>query len=433
MNTSKTRTPWHRRLPGVGWAAIIATLYSLLTLAASAWSSGFPGPVTAEGLVKPAVVALVVLAAFLLLVRWPVAAFCVVAAAIFQLRFLPNLWGYGVEMLLIPAGYHLGRRTRPRTAALLALAATVVGMAASAVQFRHDLLGSSVEGAPPVSENVHYTAAVMLGFLTGHITSVLLPVLGGMIVRKQVAQAELIERRAAEERAAHDAATVAALRADRERMARELHDLAAHHSTAAVINAKAARKLGASDPARVPELMDEVVVETQAAQTSLRQMVRVLHDPDDAVPFQPQPTLAEIPAAVAHARRVNSDVVLEMDLPEDLAVAESTALAAWRIVQESLTNAHRYAPGAPLTVRVERDDDLLVVEVVNGRSSQLVDDAGLGMGQGIAGMRQRAELLGGFLEAGPHGRGWRVLAELPLQPDVDEADPQWHQPVGGAR
>ncbi|MDN5564759.1 MAG: sensor histidine kinase, partial [Luteococcus sp.] len=95
-------------------------------------------------------------------------------------------------------------------------------------------------------------------------------------------------------------------------------------------------------------------------------------------------------------------------------------LAAVRIVQESLTNTHRHAPGAPVTVSVERDGDWLLVEVANGRSSRLVDDAGLGMGQGIAGMRQRADLLGGSLEAGPHGRGWQVSAELPLNP-VEES------------
>lgn len=432
MNTSPIRTPLLRRLPGVSWAAIIATAYSLLTLAASVWSAGQPEGYSAGWVLQHCAVALVLLAAFLVLQRWPVVAFIVVAVAIYQLRLLPDFWGYGAEMILIPAGYHLGRRASTRTAVLLAIVATLLGVGSDAIEYRHQMLASPVEGIES-SAQMHYTAAVLLGFLTGAVNQLLLPVLGGMIVRRELRQAEQIQRRAANERAEAAAATVAALRADRERMARELHDLAAHHSTAAVINAKAARKLGGTNPARVPELMDEVVTETQAAQSSLRQMVRVLHDPDDAVPFQPQPTLAEIPTAIAHARRLNPDIVLESDLPEDLVVAESTALATWRIVQESLTNAHRYAPGAPVTVRLDCDDDLLVVEVVNGRSSQLVDDPGLGMGQGIAGMRQRAELLGGMVEAGPHGRGWRVLAELPLQPDVDEADPQWHHPEGGAQ
>ncbi|MEL4505116.1 histidine kinase [Luteococcus sp. H138] len=410
------------KLPGVGWAAIVATLYSLLTLAASMWSAGYPEGRSLGWVLQHCAVALVLLVAFLALVRWPVVAFIVMTVALYQLRLLPDYWGYGAELILIPAGYHLGRRASTRTAVLLAIGATLLGVGSSAIQYRHQLttLDGYVEGAPMPAE-MRYTAAMLLGFLTNTVNQLLLPVLGGLIVRKQVAQAERIERQAADERTAAAAATVAALRADRERMARELHDLAAHHSTAAVINAKAARKLGASDPAQLPQLIDEVVTETQAAQESLRQMVRVLHDPDDAVPFQPQPTLAEIPAAVEHARRLNPDVVLEMDVPSQSRVSESTALAVWRIVQESLTNAHRYAPGAPVTVRVEVDDDLLVTEVVNGRSSRLVDDAGLGMGQGIAGMRQRADLLGGFLEAGPHGRGWRVLAELPLQPDVPGA------------
>ncbi|MGO4955929.1 sensor histidine kinase [Luteococcus sp. Sow4_B9] len=388
MNTAPLPSPWWRRIPGVCWAAVIAALYGLLTLGATGWGAGFPDVLDRASLARHTLACLVVLAAFLALVRWPVAAFLVVAVAVFQLRFMPGLLDFAPSSLLIPAGYHLGRRTRTRTAAALALLATIVGVAASAVQYGNQLTDIGVDQAT-LPEGMHYTASTVLTFITGHVQDVLLPVLAGIIVRRQVAQAEAIEARAARERAA-------------------------------VITAKAARKVNADDSATAGELIDDVVTETQAAQSSLRQMVRVLHDPDDVVPLHPQPRLGEIDALVQRARQINPDIVLEGDDPDGIPASDSTALAAVRIVQESLTNAHRHAPGAPVTVRLERDGDWLAVEVVNGRSSRLVDDTGLGMRQGIEGMTQRARLLGGSLEAGPHGRGWRVAAELPLHPvEVD--------------
>ncbi|ROR53840.1 signal transduction histidine kinase [Luteococcus japonicus] len=408
-----------RRVPGIAWAAVIAACYGLVTMAATAWSSGFPDPLDLRSLGEAALVAVVVLTAFLALMRWPVACFLVVCVAVFQLRFMNLPVGFGVETMLIPAGYHLGRRTRTWPAVILAMVATVVGVAASAVQYRTQLTATGMDGVT-MPQDMHYSASIILGFFTGHLHDVLLPVLAGIVVKRQLVRAEAVQARAVEARAEADAALVAALRADRERLARELHDLAAHHSTAAVITAKAARKVNAQDPATAGNLIDDVVTETQAAQSSLRQMVRVLHDPDDGVPLHPQPRLDEITALVGRARQINPDIVLEAGDLTGIPASDSTALAAVRIVQESLTNTHRHAPGAPVTVSVERDGDWLLVEVVNGRSSRLVDDAGLGMGQGIAGMRQRAGLLGGNLEAGPHGRGWRVSAELPLNP-VEES------------
>lgn len=76
----------------------------------------------------------------------------------------------------------------------------------------------------------------------------------------------------------------------------------------------------------------------------------------------------------------------------------------------------RYTPGAPVTIFVGPVEDVLQVEVANGRATGLPEE-GLGTGHGIDGMRDRAELLGGTLESGPHLRGWRVLAELPLHPE----------------
>lgn len=201
-----------------------------------------------------------------------------------------------------------------------------------------------------------------------------------------------------------------AVRVDRERVAHELHDLAAHHTTAVVVTAKAARKVADAEPGLTPGLMDEIVDQAQGAQSSLRQMVDVLHNPDDAISRQPQPTLADLDALIEAARRLNPDIEIDAE-PVD--VSDSVALAAYRIVQESLTNCHRHAPGAPISVYVAPVADRLFVEVRNGRPRGPATDLG-GGGRGITGMRMRARLLGGTLQADPFLQGWRVEADLPL-------------------
>ncbi len=316
----------------------------------------------------------------------------------------------GLALMVVLVGYQLGRRSRWQVAVGLGLVMALLRTVNQAWVF------STVTGPTATGET---PPALLVNVVTFNTIAqfVLLPIGLGILVQHELREAGRARRALEDERADREQLITRTVRDDRQRMAHELHDLAAHHTTAVVINAKAARKLGASRPDLVPELMDEIVEESSGAQTSLRQMVRLLNDPDEA-PLQPQPTLAEIPALVEKSRSVNPDVVLEQ---VDVEVPPTVALAAHRIVQEALTNALRYAPGAPLTIFVGPVEDVLQVEVLNGRSTGLPEE-GLGTGNGIAGMRQRAELLGGSLVAGPHGNGWRVLAELPLDPnDPEEA------------
>ncbi|WP_433010804.1 sensor histidine kinase [Kribbella sp. CA-294648] len=226
-----------------------------------------------------------------------------------------------------------------------------------------------------------------------------------LAVRERAAQ----ELRDAEERRRSAAAV------ERRRLARELHDVSAHHLTSIVVSGGAAERL--SD--RRPELAEEALA--YAARTgretlvSLRRLVAVLgtghRDQDEPLGAR----IAELAEAFTRlGQQVRVDVRSEVYGP----VAE----AVFGIVRESLTNTLRYAPGAAVRVLVTREGDRIHLMVESGRPTG-IPSAGQGSGRGIAGMKDRAETLGGTLTAGPApDGGWRVEATLPSTPLVSHAN-----------
>lgn len=407
-----TRRPLRSLLSPIGWAAVLAWLWGIvaglvqMSVSSDIGRLAWPALPVATGL----------LLLFLTTQRWPVVCFLLLQAVMVGLSSRPDSWALLSGVLVTVASYHLGRRAPARVALALGVLVALFTAGAQVWAYRQMLDQSAAPGE--VATAVGSWGRIFLQSVPGQVTWTLLPVIAGAVVRHQLREAEQAVHAAEAATAEADRRLAEALRTDREGLARELHDLAAHHTTAAVIGAKAARKAGAHRPEAVGELIDGVVEQTQAAQSSLRQMVDVLRHPDEEVPLVPQPTLDEIPALVEHARRVNPDILLTLDADE---APPAVALAAYRIVQESLTNAHRHAPGAPVTIDIWQQERSLWVQVVNGASSMLLEDFE-GSGRGILGMRQRAELLGGGLEAGPHGRGWRVLAELGLDEPATVAD-----------
>jgi signal transduction histidine kinase len=201
---------------------------------------------------------------------------------------------------------------------------------------------------------------------------------------------------------------------ERARIAREMHDVVAHHMSMIAVQAETA-------PYRISGLTGQAEQEfaalSQAARealTDMRQLLRVLRNEDDVGERAPQPGLADMPALVDTARRAGADVALAMPSP-DGDVPPAVALTAYRIVQESLSNAGRHAPGAPVRIDIANGDGTVKVDVVNGPGGTAPADAnGAGQpGHGLAGMRERVALLGGRLHAGPSGGGFAVHAELP--------------------
>jgi signal transduction histidine kinase len=202
--------------------------------------------------------------------------------------------------------------------------------------------------------------------------------------------------------------------AERVRIARELHDVVAHSISMIGIQAAAAGVLLAEDPDAAAEALREIRQASRDGLRELRTILQVLRFGDSEPPAVPVPGVEAIGALVAAAVAAGTPTTLEVS--GDLgALPPEVALAAYRIVQESLTNVVRHAGGARTTVVVSREPGSLRVEVVDTGGRLGVGSAD-GTGSGLTGMRERACALGGSLEAGPRpDGGFAVLARLPAR------------------
>jgi signal transduction histidine kinase len=200
---------------------------------------------------------------------------------------------------------------------------------------------------------------------------------------------------------------------ERTRIARELHDVVAHRVSLMTVQAGAAKAVAAQDLADALQAMGAVEEAGRQALAELRHLLGVLRPESDLGGLGPQPGLADLPRLVEQIRGAGVDVALTKDgLPA--ALPARVDLFAYRIIQEALTNVLKHAgPGARTDVRLGADRTGIVVEVCDdGRGAGAVQ-GGTG-GHGLIGMRERALLLGGTLDAGPHqGGGFRVIAHLP--------------------
>lgn len=241
------------------------------------------------------------------------------------------------------------------------------------------------------------------------------PAAAGRLVAHQRAQnarlreltAQLVRERATAERAA--------VAEERSRIARELHDVLGHELTVIAVQADAAAAALAVAPERATAPVEAIRRSAAEALAEMRRTVGALRaDDEDGEDLRPQPGLADVPALVDRTRLAG--VAVELSLrPPPRPTHASVQLAAYRLVQEALTNAHRHAPGAPVSVRVAGDDTAVVVEVVNRPSVPAPRGAAESSGFGLVGMRERVRLLGGRLDAGPtDGGGYALTARLPI-------------------
>ncbi|MEU4423614.1 histidine kinase [Actinoplanes sp. NPDC024001] len=232
----------------------------------------------------------------------------------------------------------------------------------------------------------------------------------GRLRRRWNADRESAARRLAEaEQARREAAE-----AERRRLARELHDVTAHHLTSIVVNASTAQFLGDQRPELRAEALAFAARTGREALADLQRLVAVL-------PTEPAaPSLADL---ADDFRELGQVVTLEMPGSSD-GLTEAAAEVVHGIAREALTNTLRYAPGATVRVRLSHgaEGTELLVEDDGGSTPAT---SGLGSGRGLAGMRERAALLGGSVQAGPRvDRGWRVRAVLPPAAPVPRG-PGW--------
>ncbi|WP_432280551.1 sensor histidine kinase [Streptomyces luomodiensis] len=324
--------------------------------------------------------------------RWPVVCLALVTCgfALDQLRGYHSVAGTALPLALISAGSHLAHRRRT-TVVLLTVAYVPLAIALSR-------LGSG--GEPPE------------GFVTFYLVLALAWGAGAWLRSTRIAEAERRERVAAETRTA-----------ERTQIARELHDVVTHHVTAMVVQAEAARYLTAA-PERLEQSLTAVSDTGRRAITDLRHLLDLLNpdhgtgagaaetkEPKEAK--EPRtPAVGRVLTLVEQTRRAGQPV----DFTEEGTPPASTGsadLVAYRVVQEALTNALKYAHGSRTSVQVRHGEREITVEVsTDGTGSRSA--AAVGSGRGLTGLRERIDVLGGDFQAGSStDGGFTVRARIP--------------------
>ena len=225
---------------------------------------------------------------------------------------------------------------------------------------------------------------------------------GRAIRRRRTREDELIEER--------DEKARTAVAEERARIARELHDVVAHAISVIVLQARGARRALADEPETARGAVDAIEHTASQALTEMRRLLAMLRADDEAVGLAPQPSLAHLETLADQVREAGLPVELAFE-GEQRELPPGVDLAAFRIVQEALTNALKHAGPARARVVVRYGAEDVEVEIADDGAGAT---NGAGGGHGLAGMRERVSLYGGRLESGPStGGGFLVRARLP--------------------
>jgi signal transduction histidine kinase len=201
---------------------------------------------------------------------------------------------------------------------------------------------------------------------------------------------------------------------ERRQMAAEMHDVLAHRLSLLATYAGALQYRPDASPDQLARAAGVVRSGVHEALDELRQVITVLRDDSpDSAPDRPQPRLADVPELVHESEAAGLVVVLQLPAWDD-EPAGPVARAAYRVVQEGLTNARRHAPGSPVRVRLAREDGLLLVDVTNPVHAQPPPSPG--SGTGLVGLTERVQLAGGRLDHGVRAGTFTLHASLPWAP-----------------
>ena len=386
---------WWRRWRNSTARDVISALIVTAVLLAGSYGEAHPNqpfdkpPLTPKIPYTPDAAFLLVAAACLVLAlkrRYPVTVLGVSTAAVVAYSLLGYVNG---AVLLAPA------------IALFAVAQTVpVRRAlALAVATLAALLGATMAGDPfgPTGGGTFLIPALIAA-----------PVLGGIAISNRRAYVASIQQRADDE-------TRRRVDDERLRIARELHDIVAHTMATINVQAGVAEHVLASNPAAAGDALHAIKVASKDGLRELRAILNVLRQADEGDPSQPVPGLAQIDALISGACKAGVPTTLTRSgVPRELPAAVD--LAAYRIVQESLTNVIKHAGPASATVGLRYDDAAISIEIADNGRGAAPGLRGDGAGHGLIGMRERAVSVGGTLQAGPgQQRGYLVTALLPAE------------------
>ncbi|MEL6868890.1 MAG: sensor histidine kinase [Pseudomonadota bacterium] len=368
--------------------AFIAALAFTLTL--SMWAQrSHAGMLSISALHEVGAYLCAFIACFALLWRrshaWQVHAVVLVASAFTHASSVSD----GIVALAFTL-YSLGRYEPDRRASLIGVAAAFVFVAA-------DLF---VLSTPSIGGTIAAGGVIMLWYI-------------GRRLRFRGEYLRLLEERAEHLERERHAASERAVAAERTRIAREMHDVVAHQVSLMTVQAGAAKTVSQTDPEAATEAMAAVENAGRNALTEMRHLLGVLRPADGDGALAPQPGIGDLPALVSEVNDAGPEVHLQTtgstaDLPARL------ELTVYRIVQEALTNVIKHA-GTDVTVSVHvdtREHEIVVRVTDDGRGGNSIASGG----HGIVGMRERAELLGGVLNAGATADGgFEVHAVLPRE------------------
>ncbi|MET8504521.1 histidine kinase [Streptomyces sp. NPDC004787] len=364
-------------------------------------------------------------------------------------RVVEARWATLVPLTVMAAMEAL-RRTAPRTALFVGTAAIAAdqftnGNIATVLMFTDVVYASVVYGPPASARRIPYTTglvtvaltvglliwwqnavALLVGVLSGMIS--FLPALTGAIVRNHRQAAEAARLRAEQTALLAEMDRAQAVTAERARMARELHDMVANHLSAIAIHSTAA--LSIDDEATTRQALTVIRENSVEGLAEMRRLIGLLRDSGGDAEPAAAPTLAGLEALLAQARANGepSGLVFALDDTREETgepLPAPVELAAYRIVQESLTNALKHAAPGPVTVFLARDARALTVRVTSPFGDRPGPRAP-GSGAGLVGMRERVALLGGEFDAGPAAaadgaKTWQVRAVLPAEERTPDA------------
>ncbi|WP_260859989.1 sensor histidine kinase [Streptomyces cupreus] len=344
--------------------------------------------------------------------------------------------------LAVMSACELLRRTRPRTGLVLgtlALTADVVtqGNLVTIVMFTDLVYAAVLYGPPGTARRVpritslmtvagavlplavwQEPEALLVGVVIGLVAFT--PAATGWIVRNHRDAAEAARLHAEQTALLAEMDRTQAVTAERARMARELHDMVANHLSAIAIHSTAALSL--DDPRTSKDALEVIRENSVEGLAEMRRLIGILRDSSGDLEPAAAPTLDGLGALVEGARTNGLDVTLDTEHGRLPAPVE---LAAYRIVQESLTNALKHASPGRVTVTLAQRDSVLDVRVTSPYGDHDGPRAP-GSGAGLVGMRERTALLGGSFEAAPEdspdGKIWAVHATLPVT-DIAQGDP----------
>ena len=292
----------------------------------------------------------------------------------------------GAAFLAMLAVAWLAADGRSRLAELMALAASV-----------------AIPIADVASNPLNYRSSAWVYLATGSLFSWFI---GRMLHRERQLFGALTE--------AHGRLRDAAAATERQRIAHDVHDVVGHSLSVVLLHLMGARRVLTLDPTAAAKALDRAEQVGRDSLDSVRAVVALLGSPGDAeAAGPPTPGAADIAALARTA--ADAGLPVEVEVEGDLdAVDPYAGLAAFRLVQEAISNVEHHAPGAAVVVRVVNDGEQLRVAVRNGPSDQHVRRSPSG-GTGLVGMRQRIGALGGTVSAGGDGQGWRVEGSIPLR------------------